>query len=75
MTKAEIEAKLEAAKTDLAFALAQGDGYAEDAAAALVKTLEDFLAQAQDDEARNAAPFVRDPESWQAVAAAGRKYA
>ena len=36
----EIEEDLRAAKADLAFALAQGDGYAEDEAAERIKRLE-----------------------------------
>jgi hypothetical protein len=41
----ELAAKIQAAKADLAFALAQGDGYAEDAADERIKKLEAELSE------------------------------
>jgi hypothetical protein len=47
MDTGQIEQELRKAQTDLAFALAQGDGYAEDAAAERVAALETQLAKAK----------------------------
>jgi hypothetical protein len=46
-TAQQLQQELEQAKADLAFALAQGDGYAEDDAAARIATLEKQLADAR----------------------------
>ena len=47
----DLQQQLQKAQTDLAFALAQGDGYAEDEAAERIRRLEGALASSNPSEA------------------------